>query len=423
MNIYKATDLIQKLPLPFAILVYVYCRIKLDGRKYDSWQIFDFILMIEYRRICLNRARGGSKTCDTADFAVFLALRQNEVFWIAATNRQLKMCKKYWRSNSFVIPFNPNSNRTYAYTINFGELEFVCATDGNIRGPRKNVIIYDEMAMIKWSLYENSLPIFNGMSGVGDGIFQIMISTPVLGSTFHKCCDVYPTITRKWYWMSWFTLEDIRNLKKILRDSKFKQEVECIFTALEGVCFENNIFRGACPYPLEDKIYYGFDPNPREGYTLVGVKYAVGHKAVQVVFVKNFGTGNAGKKAILKYMAKEKIRLRYNCSIEIETNGPGMPIYDEFVEDYPETIGMFWKDEDKIEIVNELDSYEMYFNLDQKFVNDRTKMWFRQTHDQVANLMWSEDGNKIDKPPQMQWHFNDCFLHACHKDNFIGVEA
>jgi len=421
MNIYKATDLIQRLPLIDAFLTYVYTRDVLDGRKWDSWQIFDGIMMLKERRICLNRARGGSKTLDSADFLAFLALRNNETFWIAATNYQLKNCKKYWNANSFIISFNPNSTRNYCLTILYQTIEFVCATDGNIRGPRKNVIVFDEMAQIKWTLFENTLGIYNGMDDVGDGIFMIMISTPILGSTFHKVSVIYVTITRRWYWMSWFKVNSVNEAKRVMTASKFAQEFMCDFISLEGVIFENNINIGICPYELETNVYYGSDPNPREGYCVVGIQYAINHNAIAIVYVKNFGGGNAGKLAMLKFLL-EKSKL-HTTSIEIEENGVGGPIVDEFLAMTDNFISKFWKAQDKVEVVNDIVRHEIWIPTDQQYSDAREKKWMRETRDQISNLSWSKDGNQVDKPSDKTWHFNDSFLHACHKNLMVGIEA
>ena len=68
---------IEFLPLRFAWLLYILVirYFDKDGLPLDLWQMQDIFFILKNREVCLNRARGGSKTRDMALLCVFFALR------------------------------------------------------------------------------------------------------------------------------------------------------------------------------------------------------------------------------------------------------------------------------------------------------------------------------------------------------------
>ncbi len=410
---------IKTLPLKVAWLVYVVILQHAGGREshgwnFDPWQHEVIYEVFTTQFVCINRCRGGSKTRDMSALAVFFNLRGLVVIWMAANRKQLKRAQAYWNENYF------------CYNRSIGNQDFIYCKDGsqfmitvlkhglnNDRGPRGHCMFYDEMSQMPADLVENTRQFSAGMDWDGSPIYWIHFSTPEINSTFHLATLQFKTITHNCLYPSWFSVKYLHLQKETLAPKKFMQEMMCVFTSMAGSLLEAVIHEGVCPEPLESKIHLGQDSNSREGYCVVGVRYTRDYKKGQTVFCHNFGAGALGKTAMLSYLHDCAMDPFHYGYVEFETNGVGMPVWDDFgamflttdVDHHCPISGIHWDDSDKIRRVNILTRTEWWFPTAQS-------KEMRECFMQVASLSLTERGDKIDKPTDKQWHFNDSFMHA-----------
>jgi len=389
--------------------------------KFDFWQIKELLYIIYKKKICLNRCRGASKTRDMSVLYVFFCIRfgGDLVYWLASSSTQLEALMKYLKSNPFVVNFNINVQTRTVKLINNDVCNFAIIDAKTIRGPRAIVIFFDEVREMKKNLYDDALMISNGM---GEDIWWIHFSTPLAASLFEELCNTYQTLTRICYNVTWFSKQNIEDTKKTMSKNKFRQEMLCEFTALDSVCFEGNLYKESYQGQLKQHTYYGTDSNPRNGYTVVGVRYSSDGKHIQIVSAKNFGTHDAGKQAMVKFL-EEKLKL-HTTYVEHENNGAGMPIGDEIeVKGFANFTAMNWNEKNKFQRVLELQEKHIYFGLDDIEKTENELKTLRSLYSQVSALEFDKSGNSIAKDQSREWHLNDAFIHAPSREDQMSIGA
>jgi hypothetical protein len=394
--------------------------------RWDDFQIQDAFKILERKRTCLNRCRGGSKTRDMALLAVFLAIVGYKIMWFAAYMKQLIRAQEHWVNNPYVMPFNYTSDRNTWIKLVYGHvIEIGVLSEGNVLGPRKHIIFYDEMARMATGLVDDSEGIFNGM---GADIKAIYFSTPLINTVFHDHCALYLTLEHNCYEPSWFTLDNIQDAERKLPTWKFKQDFLCMFVSGEGMIFTDNLHEGAFPDPdtLQAGIYYGMDPNPREGYWVIGVQYS--HPAyivknnrtvpaydIAVCHAQNFGSGALGKEAALAFLKEETGR--FGVHAELEANGVGEAVCDDYFAMGGKGYAMHWTDTEKSRRVHWIADCQVYFDLkNPHYTGDELKarkaLWA-----QMNALKWNIAGTAVDKPNNVPWHAADAGMHAMMEPN------
>lgn len=368
--------------------------------KFDAWQHYDVIGSFYNGGGAFRRARGASKTRDLSAVAVFLRIVVGPVVWFAAIRKQLMKAQEYWTYNPFVEQFSITINRQFIKTVEFDVIEISVLSQGNARGPRGCVIIFDEMALMDREVIDATRGITNGM---GDDIYIYVGSTPVINTAFQDYCDasnwerVHP-----FYHCSWMNIEKILQDKKEMMDAAWRQENLAHFTVMDGMIFERNIHRGTYLGRLQPEKYYGVDPNPREGYIVTGGQFDYDQNVYQFNYVKDFGTGAAGKNAMIAFLL-EQGRLTQTYGIEFETNGVGKVIADDMDELGVRYNGVDWNEKNKIRRVNDILKVQIYIPKGKEY---------DKLYNQFAALQWDETGKKVKKVKGNPYHYVDSGLHA-----------
>lgn len=391
----------------------------------------DIFYIFKFREVCLNRARGGSKTRDMALLCVFFALRQNDIKWFAPSTTQLNQAKKYWRRNPFVMPYNWRSKQVaFINLISGHSFDIAITTAGHMKGGRANIVFFDEMALMTQSMLGDILPVTNGMDGVGDGIFLLFFSTPLINTVFEDYTHEYLTLTHDWTEPSWFARSRMLRIKSTISPSKWKTEYCCIFAAMDGQVFELNLVNTPYTGGLRTAQYYGSDPNPREGYAAVGCRYSDDMHHIVVNFARNFGPNNNGKNALFAYLGQEITR--HYVEAELEDNGVGKVVWDDFVE-YLQTSrrdGLFHRVDwgtsgagDKVMRANTMNKYTIHIWYDNPRLSADERKWMKRLWSQMNAVAWTKDGTKIDKPTDQAWHLSDSLMHACQLGEWAPASA
>lgn len=410
--------LIRELPLFYAWFVYISAIQSVKSPhshnyKFDTFQHEVIFKIFANPIVCINRCRGGSKTRDMAALAVFFALRGEQVLWMSATSTQHQAARKYWNENIFVKPTALNSKDQFVKVINNNDIKLLLLVKGRSseRGLRANIIFYDEVSDMPFDAVENAVSISNGMDYDGHIIRYIYFSTPQINSPFHKLTQQYPTYTHDCRYPSWITLSQIRLTFKMLtlkNKNKFLQEMLCQFTSMNVSIFDGNLFRGTSPIALTAYEYYGFDPNAIEGHCIVGIKTSSDFSVIQPIFCKNFGGGSDGKRKALEFLLNKSKLNTTSDKIEIETNGVGLPIYQDYIAMGGKGTKCNWDQKKKIRRVENMNKSKIYIPEGTEY----DELWLQLNAMEFTDANNSDD-EKIDKPKDKQWHFADSMLHAC----------
>lgn len=411
--------LIANCNIRLAWIIYVIVLQKYGGAeahdwRFDVWQHKAIFEIFDNKIVNINRCRSGSKTRDMAALCVFFRIRGLIVVWLAGNRKQLMRAQIYWNEIIFIKKSSVSINKDMIYLINGDFFQIFVLKKGlqNDRGPRAHCIFYDEMAIMSKDLVENTRAFSGGMDYDGSPIFWIHFSTPEINTIFHECCNTYHTITHDCYSPSWFSAQYIEMIRKDLAPQKFKQEMECEFVSMAGSILEGHIHKGICPVPLTDWEYYGHDPNAREGYCIVGAKYSSDYKYAQFFFAKNFGPNSNGKRLALEFLKQQELTGKVK-GIEMETNGVGLPIYDDYIAEYNGNAeAMHWDQLQKIRRVNQMCKCHYY-------IDTTESKEFAQLYTQLMSLSLTQKGDAIDKPSDKQWHFADSGMHAAMDQGII----
>jgi len=380
-------------------------RYKKKDWLFDDWQHYDIIRSFNHGGGAFRRARGGSKTRDLSAVAVFLSLVNGNTIWFAAVRKQLLKAMEYWVYNPFIEKFRPHITRQQIYNILGEPIDVAVLNQGNARGPRGNNILFDEMSMMNREDVEATIGITNGVVGE---IYFYYGSTPVINTIFQDACD-----TSEWhrvhpfYHCTWHNIEKTIKDKNLMAPAKWRQENLAHFTVMGGMVFEGRIIRGEYAGELSPFSYYGSDPNPREGYVVVGGQFSPTFEIFQVTFARDFGIGAAGKSDMLDWISARSRDL--DCGgIEVEANGVGRVVCDDLIAMGAIIDDLTWNEDNKIERVNSLYKCTSYIPHGRMF----DKTW-----NQVASLEWDETGKKVKKTKGVPYHFADSFLHAGQRND------
>lgn len=394
---------------------------------FDRWQWIDIFLIFRKREVCLNRARGASKTRDMALLCVFFAIRNNEIKWFAPTTQQLVQAKKYWSANPFCEIFNWKSKQIAVITtINANYFEIAITNEGHMKGGRANIVFFDEMALMTASMLGDILPVTNGMDAVGDGIFLIFFSTPLINTIFEDYTFKYPTFIHDWTHASWFVEKRMLRIKDTVSPSKWKTEYMCIFAAAEGQVFEINLVNEPYDGELQDTQYYGSDPNPREGYAVVGSQYSQEDNHIVVNYAWNFGGNHDGKRAMFAFLIPES--QRHYVEAELEDNGVGKPVWDDYVAEGGKGYRLDWSSSgagNKVFRANTMNKFIIHIWYDNPDLTPKEREFMKMLWSQMNAVQWTKDGTKIDKPTNQPWHMSDSLMHCCQRgqNQMVGGSA
>ena len=425
VSLKAAAYVIEYLPIKFAWLLYVIVVRYYDKDKLplDQWQMEDIFFIFKMKKVCLNRARGASKTRDMALLCAFFAIRKNDVKWFAPSTMQLNQAKKYWSRNPFIRSYNWRSKTVaFVHTITNWSFDVNITTSGHVKGGRANIVFFDEMALMTNSMLGDIIPVTNGMDLVGDGIFLLFFSTPLINTVFEEYTFMYPVLTHDWTHPTWFNAKRMLRVKNTVSPSKWKTEYLCIFAAMDGQVFEENLVNEPYLGLLRPTIFIGSDPNPREGYAAVSAQYSNnltrGQAHIVITKARNFGPNNSGKNAMFRYLKQELHN--QHTEAEFEDNGVGKVVWDDYEELDPSPLGevnrVDWGTSgvgDKVARANSMNGYVIHIWYDNPALSPSERKHMKKLWSQMNAVAWTKDGSKIDKPPAQAWHLSDSCMHAC----------
>ena len=189
----------------------------------------------------------------------------------------------------------------------------------------------------------------------------------------------------------------------------------CIFASVEGQVFESALVNEEYKGGLRRLIYYGSDPNPREGYALVGIRYSLDLKHIVVIFAWNFGPNVRGKRALFEYLIPESKKDKM-VEVELEDNGVGKVVWDDYIDEGGKGMRVDWGTSgagDKVARSNEMNKKIIHIWHDNPNLSTEQKKFMKMLWSQMNGVQWTKDGSKIDKDTNKAWHLSDSLMHSC----------
>jgi hypothetical protein len=383
-----------------------------------------------------RRGRGASKTFDTMEQNLFLAVIGYRGIWFASGRDQLDQPKIYLR---YIIDrsslLRSQISELLKESVVFksgGTLKLKNLTELNARSGRADFITYDEEAQADKDAYNAAVSILAG-SHLG---FVFHISTPAKATVFEENYDriknrekqtgVKLTFRVIWDQASWLRAkkEWYEEQKRIQPGWYFRQEHEASFELPSGAVLQNVVY-GKYPDWLMAQIQHetlmsGIDWNPVSGHWLVSVKFTRDMKNVIIMEQRSLGTGYTHELSEGMY---EKIRPYYMSGNKLVVEDGG--INEAYVKWLKEKESKnYWSGErqlkyeewdsagvNKMNAVGWLTQYGVTIWIDD--------MRFEVLAKQIGDLHWDTDATepKLFKDPADSPHAMDAFLHAISKLN------
>ncbi|MHA1277112.1 MAG: hypothetical protein ACTSQ8_07995 [Candidatus Helarchaeota archaeon] len=398
---------------------------------FDDWQKRDMNIVIDpdIEEIMLLRNRGGSKTRDGTILSVWFGYQKNKhgdpnrVLWYAGSESQLEQAIEYFEQNRYVSKVT--SSKVTLHNGNVIKLRVM--TKKQAASPRADVIFFDEEQDMDPKIYSLALG-----TQVGGGNKKIHMGTTELDTklddNFQKLQPKGMVLEHHVDEMSWTTEEE--ELKKYEGEPQFviDSQLYCKWVRAGGVVFENVEERELTKYELEHDmlpgVHYGVDPNPKNGHTLVGVRYLGNEDGIYGVYVfeeigskdLEFLYPNVDRDDSELFSLELQKRLVHDVSCEIEENA-GEEFLKTFYritnDEYQGEIDVFyWNEENKHDRIISIRKHKI-------IVNPHCK----ETLHHIRTAVWNpkEPKAKLLKTPDQ--HYLDSFIHACHREDSIDVHA
>lgn len=384
------------------------------------------------------RARGGSKTWDTMEIALYLASIGFEGIWFAAVAKQMEQPKKYLKYIvgksylKYLVKTGDLLKESVFFTTG-GELKIYNLTEDNARSPRCDFVIYDEEARADRDAYDAGTSILsNSLLGL-----SFHISTACKATIFEENYDRIKIreittgeqfiFTRSWYEISflerkraWYEEE-----KKIKPAWYFRQEHECSFELPMGAVFQNVQFTEYPEWLLEavkdQPLLSGLDWNPVAGHMLVSKKWTKDLMNSVVMGEIDLGQGYAVQMTndqwdIIKKHASHGNHLNYECSGLNEE-------YVKWLQKKKSETRFNWPDQNwhseewDSQGVNKLRIATFIIQNGICIWCDRLR--FPNTAKQIEDCQWDPDSPipKLKKDPASSPHYLDAYLHAASEEN------
>lgn len=385
------------------------------------------------------RARGGSKTFDQMEIALYLASIGFVGIWFAAVAKQMEQPKKYLKyiiERSY-LKYLINPGDLLKESVFFktgGELRIYNLTEDNARSPRVDFVIYDEEARADRDAYNaGSSIVSNSLLGL---VFHI--STACKATIFEENYDRIKLreivneeqfiFTRCWDEISFLLRkkEWYEEQKRIQPGWYFRQEHECSFELPMGAVFQNVVYDVydlidnkwilKLPLILDTRIVSGIDWNPVSGHWCVGGQWLENGLGFVVTHAVPIAVGYS-----YKLMEEAYIEVKQWCinrkRLCMESGG----INEEFVSWFKDWIGKDKSKRDMYVLYEEWDSANINKTnavlsmLDKTIYVDRIR--FPKLAKQIEDCQWDRDATepKLDKDPVDSPHALDAFLHAINK--------
>jgi hypothetical protein len=417
--------------------------------KRDDWQIKIGKQKIKLkdeplylRETVDRRGRGASKTFDTMEQNLFLAVIGYRGIWFASGRDQLDQPKIYLR---YIIDRSPllqsQIKELLKESVTFisgGTLKLKNLTELNARSGRADFITYDEEAQADEDAYNAAVSILAG-SNLG---FVFHISTPTKASVFEKNYDrirdrekrtgIKLTFRVIWNQASWLRAkkEWYEEQEKIkYAEGKgwyFRQEHEASFELPSGAVLQNVIYG---PYPdwltaavYDQPLLSGLDWNPVSGHWIVSVKFTPDMKNCVIMEERPLGLGYTHELSTAMFKAIQPYYINGNklCAEEGGINEP----FVKWLKQCKSESG--WLGDTNLRYeewdsagINKLNAVD-YLNHNgiTIWVDD---MRFPDISKQIQDLHWDPDATepKLFKDKADSPHAIDAFLHSVSKQNLM----
>ena len=382
-----------------------------------------------------RRGRGASKTFDTMEQNLFLAVIGYRGIWFSSGRDQLEQPKIYLR---YIIDRSPLLRSQISELLkervlfkSGGSLKLKNLTELNARSGRADFITYDEEAQADPDAYNAAVSILAG-SNLG---FVFHISTPAKATVFE---ENYERIRRReretgvkltfrviWDQASWLRAKSewYEEQRRIQPSWYFRQEHEASFELPSGAVFQNVIYTDIPSWIQaydETPLCSGIDWNPVAGHWLVGGRWLDNDEAFVVQHTINLGVGYTHQLNDPKFPSTAKIysRIRkyfmHGKRLCVEDGGINMAYCDWLREQRSEDGSL--RDDfvtyeewdaaglNKTNAVLDLQSVRLY--VDERLFPELAK--------QVADAHWKEDADRpeLAKDKADSPHGLDALLHA-----------
>ena len=387
------------------------------------------------KELMFLRNRGGSKTRDFTCLAVWFAYQKNaqgdpnRILWYSASDTQLEIVIKYFKENRYVNRNACSNSRIVLWSGNVIQVRIM--SEKQAVSPRSDYIFYDEEQSMDVSIYQMSLGTMVGGTGIKFHSGTTEMDT-MLDTNFRKLEPLGMVLEHHVDELSWTTeekeLENYAGQPQFVIDS----QLYCKWVRPGGIVFEHVEERVLTDLEKLDIMpgkYYGVDPNPKNGHTVVGIRYLgkkdrYGDWKPYAVYVfEELGSKELeflnphSKDDDSVLFAKElQKRLVHDASIEVEENAG-----EEFLKTFEREIdGEFegeiqlcrWNEENKSNRVFSIRRLKIIIHPDCK-----------ETIHHVRTAVWNpkEPKAKLLKSPDQ--HFLDSFIHGCQLESKVEVSA
>jgi len=406
---------------------------------YDWWQIEDMeiVLFGPHKEYMLLRCRGASKSRDLANIMVWHGYQRNHIgdfrrcVWYSASESQLTQVYEYFKKNRYVN--REASTKTAIQLYNGNKIYMRMASLKQSVSLRADAMAYDEEQSMDDQAYMDTIGI-----GIGGDGYKIHAGTTevdtVLNINYNRLVSVGRVLERDIRMMSWTTEQEVLDTYKGWPQWKIDSQLYCKWVKPTGRVFpfveSRYVKDGVDGYIRRDMTdYYGIDPNPKNGHTLVGCQYllhATGNTSNPyedcIYFFYEFSTPDSFMFAQNLIKVTNDQTNKNSKKIELEMNGGG----DEYlkiqrkVESTPGSlkvshdgsmlIAVSWAEVNKMSRVIQVRKYKLIVSPE-----------CPNTYQHLVAATWNpkESKGKVKKGPDM--HYHDAGIHAASRDaEYVG---
>ena len=387
-----------------------------------------------------RRGRGASKTFDTMEQNLFLAVIGFRGIWFSSGRDQLEQPKiylKYIIDRCFLLQSQIAELLKESVVFKSGgTLKLKNLTELNARSGRADFITYDEEAQADPDAYNAAVSILAG-SNLG---FVFHISTPAKATVFEdnynriynreKRTGVQLTFRVIWDQASWLRAkkEWYEEQKAILtesgRDWYFRQEHEASFELPRGAVLQNVVY-GKYPDWLMSQLQHetlmsGLDWNPVSGHWIASVKFTKDMKNVVIMEERALGKGYTHELSTEMFALIKEYYIKHN-KLCVEDGGIN-EAYVKWLKEMRANNPYYGPEHLRFEEwdsagVNKMNAVEF-------LVVKGITIWvddlrFPTLAQQIQDLHWDPDSTepKLAKDPADSPHALDAFLHAISRLN------
>lgn len=383
-----------------------------------------------------RRGRGASKTFDTMEQNLFLAVIGYRGIWFSSGRDQLDQPKIYLRyiidrSSLLQSQINELLKESVSF-ISGGTLKLKNLTELNARSGRADFITYDEEAQADEDAYNAAVSILAG-SNLG---FVFHISTPTKASVFEKNYDRVAERERKtgltltfkviWSLASWLRAKSewYAEQKRIQPGWYFRQEHMAEFESPSGAVLQNVIY-GKYPDWLtaliqNEPLLSGLDWNPVNGHWLASCKFTKDLKNCVIMEERSLGKGYTHELSTKMYNIIRPYYMRGNKLVAEEGGiNEGFVLWLKEMEN-----NNSWNGERHLRYeewdsagVNKMNAINfLIMNGITVWIDDNR---FQVLAKQVRDMHWDTDATepKIWKDKADSPHAEDAWLHSISKKN------